>query len=463
MARIHPVACADRSSRILSGHSGEIFAVRFDPTGQHLASGSMDRSILLWNTSADCANYGSLTGHKSAILDLQWSRDSRVIFSASADITIASWDAETGQRIRRHVGHEEVINSVVASKRGEEYLISGSDDGYVGIWDPRQKEAVDFMGTDFPVTAVAIAEAGNEIYSGGIDNDIRVWDLRKKSVAYSLLGHNDTITSLEVSPDSQYLLSNAHDSTVRTWDIRPFAPQDRSVKVYDGAPTGIEKNLLKASWSPDGKRIAAGSGDRTVVVWETSSGKLLHKLPGHKGAVNDVRFSPSGEPLSKSGPSYLGRPYLTICSQLYLPLRTATSYWVNSASEGAVVTRTTVLKQTNSANTRIKDLTDDSTMVYKLYRVEVVMDTRRCLYAMRLVDFESGRIGSRRQRRLQTQASRIGVLAKLRCSLCKGPSNDMTSTHACLAMLHSFIVVSFGMPFGYRPPQRVGSGFSKDE
>lgn len=153
-----------------------------------------------------------------------------------------------------------------------------------------------------PVTAVAVAEAGNEIYSGGIDNDIRVWDFRKKGVAYSLLGHADTITSLEVSPDSQFLLSNSHDSTVRTWDIRPFAPSDRSVKTYDGAPTGIEKNLLRASWDVDGKRIAAGSGDRTAVVWDTASGKLLQKLPGHKGAVNDVRFSPTGEPIRKSFP-----------------------------------------------------------------------------------------------------------------------------------------------------------------
>jgi len=119
-------------------------------------------------------------------------------------------------------------------------------------------------------------------------------------VAYSLLGHTDTITSLQVSPDSQYLLSNSHDSTVRTWDIRPFAPTDRHVRTYDGAPTGLEKNLLRASWDPQGKRIAAGSGDRSVVVWEVSSGKLLYKLPGHRGAVNDVRFSPKQEdPISK--------------------------------------------------------------------------------------------------------------------------------------------------------------------
>jgi len=255
---------------------------------------------MLWRTYGNNENYGVLSGHKGAVLDLHWSRDSRVLFSASADMTLASWDLETGQRIRRHEGHEEIINCMEVSKRGEEVLISGSDDGHIGLWDPRQKLALDYIDTSFPVTAIAISEAGNELYSGGIDNDIKVWDMRKKAVAYTLQGHTDTVTSLEVSPDSQTLLSNSHDSTVRTWDIRPFAPANRAVKSYDGAPIGLEKNLLRASWDREGKKIAAGSGDRSVVVWDAGSGKLLHKLPGHKGAVNDVRFSPREESISKS-------------------------------------------------------------------------------------------------------------------------------------------------------------------
>ncbi|PGH02334.1 hypothetical protein AJ79_07674 [Helicocarpus griseus UAMH5409] len=287
----------------LTGHSGEVFATRFDPTGQNIASGSMDRSIMLWRTYGQCENYGQITGHKGAVLDLHWSRDSKIIFSASADMTLASWDVDSGQRIRRHVGHEEIINCLDVSRRGQELLISGSDDGCVGIWDPRQKDAVDFLESEMPVTAVALAEAGNEIYSGGIDNDIHVWDIRKRAITYSMLGHTDTISSLQISPDSQTLLSNSHDSTVRTWDIRPFAPADRHIKTYDGAPVGLEKNLIRASWNPTGERIAAGSGDRSVVVWDVKSGKLLYKLPGHKGTVNDVRFAPGDEPIIVSGSS----------------------------------------------------------------------------------------------------------------------------------------------------------------
>jgi Prp8 binding protein len=170
-------------------------------------------------------------------------------------------------------------------------------DKYTQIWDPRQKQAVDFIETEFPVTAVALAEAGNELYSGGIDNDIRVWDLRKKAVAYTLLGHTDTVTSLQVSPDARFLLSHSHDNTVRKWDIQPFAPQDRLLMTYDGASRGIERNLFKASWDPTGGKVIAGSGDNTVVVWDANNGKLLYKLPGHRGAVNDARFSPRDEPI----------------------------------------------------------------------------------------------------------------------------------------------------------------------
>ena len=93
----------------------------------------MGRRLVLWRTYGDCENYGILNGHKGAVLDLHWSRDSRVVFSASADKMLASWDLETGLRIRRHVGHEEVINCLDVSRRGEELLVSGSDDGYLGV------------------------------------------------------------------------------------------------------------------------------------------------------------------------------------------------------------------------------------------------------------------------------------------------------------------------------------------
>ena len=51
-----------------------------------------------------------------------------------------------------------------------------------------------------------------------------------------------------------------------------------------------EKNLLRCSWSFDDKLVAAGSSDKMGYVWSTESGKVEHRLGGHKGSVNDVKF-----------------------------------------------------------------------------------------------------------------------------------------------------------------------------
>ncbi|KAG5520176.1 hypothetical protein PMAC_001253 [Pneumocystis sp. 'macacae'] len=249
----------------LTGHQGEIFASKFDLSGQYIASGSFDQLILLWNTYGDCSNYGMLKGHKKAVLDLQWSRDSRVIYSASADYTVGTWDSETGQRIRKHTGHEDIVNCIATMPRGTEFLATGSDDATISLWDGRQKFAVDYFDAAYAVTSVALNQEGNQLFSGGLDNDIKA-------------RHADTVTSLNISPD------------VRIFDIRPYVSSSRQINLLKGALHGIEKNLIRAVWSSDGLRVAAGSADRTVIIWDATSGKLTYKLPGHKACVNAVDF-----------------------------------------------------------------------------------------------------------------------------------------------------------------------------
>lgn len=48
-----------------------------------------------------------------------------------------------------------------------------------------------------------------QIYTGGIENVVKAWDLRKNAVLFSMAGHSDTITGMRVSPDGTHLLTNA--------------------------------------------------------------------------------------------------------------------------------------------------------------------------------------------------------------------------------------------------------------
>ncbi|ORY81028.1 WD40-repeat-containing domain protein [Protomyces lactucae-debilis] len=285
---------------LLSGHEGFVYACKFSPDGQHLASGSFDRSILLWHSFGDCDNHSILSGSKNAVLDLAWSGDGRSIYSASSDHDVSTWDVHSGTRLKRHTGHTDVVNAIDAHRRGTELLCSGSDDTTIGLWDPRVKGAVDHYESGYSVTSVAFDSTGSQIFSGGIDEKIKVWDIRKRAVVYEMTGHGDTITSLALSPDGHSLLSNSMDSTMKTWNVQPFAPENRLVATFSGVAHGGEQNLIKACWNKDGSRVASGSADRTVLVWETRRNSLIYKLPGHKGTVNCVDFHPE-QPILASG------------------------------------------------------------------------------------------------------------------------------------------------------------------
>lgn len=300
---------------LLTGHQGEVFSCKFSPNGLNIASSSFDRMIYLWNTYGDCSNYRTLKGHTGAVLEVQWSRDGTRIFSASTDKTVSVWDAETGDRIKKFKGHGSFVNAVTSARMGPEVLASVSDDSTLRVWDVRQRTPVHTVRQRFQLTSVAFSHDGSTIFSGGLDNEIKAWDLRKlgdsfqnsdaedqqhqqqQQPAYKLLGHLDTVTGLRVSPDGSQLLSYAMDNTVRTWDIKPFAAGgSRMLKIFEGAPQGMEKHLLKPCWSADGEMIAAGAADRTVVVWDVASRKIMYKLPGHKGCVTEVDWHPK-EPI----------------------------------------------------------------------------------------------------------------------------------------------------------------------
>jgi len=159
------------------------------------------------------------------------------------------------------------------------------------------------------VTAITFNENADQMVYSGIENVLKVFDLRKNDVLYTMAGHFDTVTGLALSPDGNYVLSNSMDNSLCIWDIRPFAPQERCIKTLTGHQHNFEKNLLRCSWSPDGTKVAAGSADRFVYIWEVAYRRILYKLPGHLGSVNEVVFHPN-EPVVLSCSSdkqlYLG-------------------------------------------------------------------------------------------------------------------------------------------------------------
>ena len=98
--------------RHLTGHSGEVNAVEFDPTGNILASCSDDKTVRLWKLSED-SSVATLSGHTSEIYSIQWSPAcasySPLLATASFDSYVKLWNPETGNVVNTLAHHTFVF------------------------------------------------------------------------------------------------------------------------------------------------------------------------------------------------------------------------------------------------------------------------------------------------------------------------------------------------------------------
>ncbi len=64
------------------------------------------------------------------------------------------------------------------------------------LWDTRVRRCQATLECEYPVCAVAFSLDNTQVYSGGLEEVIRVWDLRKQQVVMTLEGHSDAITGM---------------------------------------------------------------------------------------------------------------------------------------------------------------------------------------------------------------------------------------------------------------------------
>jgi len=121
---------------------------------------------------------------------------------------------------------------------------------------------------------------------------LRVMNSVDRNPAAYLQGHLLSVSSVVFSPDGKLLASGSWDNTVILWEVATLKPVAPPLSGHHGPVKSI-------AFSPDGQMLASGSDDRMVILWEVATQKPLGApLQGHNDSVRSVAFSPDGKILA---------------------------------------------------------------------------------------------------------------------------------------------------------------------
>ena len=281
----------------------QVLALAFSPNGAHLASGSKDKTVRLWDL-VNSGKWTTLQKHSGWTNVLAFSPDGKLLASGSTDKTVQLWNTATGDPLATLIGHINGIAALAFSPDGET-LASASTDGAVRFWNTKNGDPIStpIAGHTERVKAVAFPNGGATLASVAFNGIITFWDMKTSKKSNSqVTGHRDMFTTLTLSPDSTKLASVGADGNIIFGFISSWRP-DPLIRLTETS-TGNEIMALtdrmspsNLTFSPDGKTVVFGSLGK-IRLWNTETGISLdislldqdegHKVPGHdhgNGAV----------------------------------------------------------------------------------------------------------------------------------------------------------------------------------